>query len=136
MWIQTPKKTNHEIKRDIYFHLFLTLMLKNPYFLCGVKIPDQQFLIFLSFMNTFSEAVIRRCSSKQLLLRILQHSESKRDSSASFFIEHLRWLLLHFSKSIKQPFGKDVGFNRFLKKCSVYDVLIIFLLNMFQRHVV
>ena len=38
-----------------------------------------------------------------------------------FFIEHLRWLLLYFLKVIKQLFCKDV-----LKKCSCYDVLIIF----------
>ena len=39
-------------------------MLKNPVFLCTVKIPYELFLIFLSFMNTFSEAAVHRCSSK------------------------------------------------------------------------
>ena len=60
-------------------------------------------------MNTFSEAAVRRCSSK-VLLKTLQYSELKRDSNTgvlfeyfevfknSFFIEHLRGLL-HFFKS-------------------------------------
>ena len=40
-------------------------MLKNPvFFKCKVDIPYEQFLIFLSFMNTFSEAAVRRCFSK------------------------------------------------------------------------
>ena len=42
-------------------------MQKNPVFVCKVKIPYEQFLIFLSFMNTFSEAAVadvlqNRCS--------------------------------------------------------------------------
>ena len=31
-------------------------MLKNPAFLCRIKIPYQQLLIFLSFINTFLKA--------------------------------------------------------------------------------
>ena len=55
-------------------------------------------------MNTFSEATIRRCSSKWVLLKIAQYSELKRDSNTgvfnnSFFAEQLRWLLLPFFKS-------------------------------------
>ena len=40
-------------------------MLKNPVFLCGVKIPYQQFLTF-SISRTFSEADVlqNRCSKK------------------------------------------------------------------------
>ena len=41
-------ETNHEIKTNIFtnFHTF------------------EQFLVLLSFMNTFSEAAVLRCSSK------------------------------------------------------------------------
>ena len=42
-------ETNHEIKTNIF---------------TKVKISYEQFLVFLSFMNTFSEAALRRCSSK------------------------------------------------------------------------
>ena len=40
-------------KEKYIFHLFLVLMLKDLDFLCGVKIPCQQFLVFLGFMNIF-----------------------------------------------------------------------------------
>ena len=62
--MQTPKETNHEIKTKTHtFSLFLILRLKNPVFLCRVKILYQQFLTLLSFI-TFSEAAVRKCSSK------------------------------------------------------------------------
>ena len=53
MLIQTPVETNLEIKTNIF---------------TKVKIPYEQFLVFLSFMNTFSEAAARRRSSKVVLL--------------------------------------------------------------------
>ena len=42
-------ETNHETKTK---------------FFTKVKISYEQFLVFLSFTNTFSEAAVRRCSSK------------------------------------------------------------------------
>ena len=42
-------ETNREIKTNIF---------------TKVKISYEQFLVFLGFMDTFSEAVICRCSSK------------------------------------------------------------------------
>ena len=41
-----------QIQIDTYFRLSLILMLKNPvvFFSCGVKIPYQQLVIFLSFI--------------------------------------------------------------------------------------
>ena len=51
-----------------------------------VKIPYQQLLTFLTFMNTFSEGAVRRCSSKEVLLKISQYSESKRDSKTGIFL--------------------------------------------------
>ena len=55
--------------KDIYIFTcfwwpFLILMLKNPIFLCRVKIPSQQLLRFLSFMNIF------RSSRSQMFLKI------------------------------------------------------------------
>ena len=44
-----PMETNQEIKTNI------STKVKNSY---------EQFFVFLSFMNTFSEAVVCRCSSK------------------------------------------------------------------------
>ena len=39
-------------------------MLKKPVFQCKVKTPYEKFLIFLSFMSTFSEADVlqKKCS--------------------------------------------------------------------------
>ena len=42
-------ETNHEIKTNIF---------------AKVKISYEQFLVFLSFMNRFSEAAVRKCSLK------------------------------------------------------------------------
>ena len=39
-------------------------MLKKVVFQCKIKAPYEYFFVFLSFMNTFSEAAVRRCSSK------------------------------------------------------------------------
>ena len=41
-----------KIQIDLHFHLPQILILKNPYF----KIPYQQLLIILSFMNTIFES--------------------------------------------------------------------------------
>ena len=43
-------------------------------------------LVFLSFINTFLEPAVSRCSSKQVLLKFLQHSELKRDSDAGILL--------------------------------------------------
>ena len=51
--MQTPKKTNHEIKTSIF----------TCFFNINIKIPHEQ-SFFLSFTNTFSEADVRKCSSK------------------------------------------------------------------------
>ena len=59
------------MNKNKHFHLFLMLMLTNPvFFLYKVKIPCEQFLIFLNFMNKFSEDADRTCSSKIVLLKI------------------------------------------------------------------
>ena len=44
----------------------------------NVKIPNEQFLIFLSFMKAFLEAALRRYSSKQVFLNNFQYSEQKK----------------------------------------------------------
>ena len=54
-------------------------MLKNL-FSKKVKIPCEK-NFFLSFMNTLSEAAVRRCSSKWVLIKISQYSELKRGSN-------------------------------------------------------
>ena len=98
--IQTSEETNHEIKTDGYtFSLVFDIDVKNPY---------QQFLIFL--MNTFSEAAVRICSSKYkigalknfAIFRIKKTLQPRRFPvniakffKNSFFIECLRWLVLH-----------------------------------------
>ena len=159
---------------------------------------------FFCFMSIFSEATVRRCSSKQALLKIWQCSETsqqrtcleqrtkylapnvtifvklplnsghllitdkffktrrcplcrgstilgikKRRHHRHFHVNIVKFLrtaflqnnsggrpLLHFLKVIKQPVRKGVSFNRFLKKCPVYGVLIIFLLDTFQKYIV
>ena len=65
----------YEIKRNI-FHFFFNIKLKIPY---------KQFLFFLSF--TFSEAAVRRSSSKYVLLKISQYSELKETPTEEFFCE-------------------------------------------------
>ena len=49
-------------------------------------IPYQQFLIFLIFMNTFSDVAVCRCFSKLMLLKISQYSELQRDSTTGVFL--------------------------------------------------
>ena len=51
--------------------------------------PYQQFLIFLGFLNTFSEAAVQKFPSKWVLLKISQQSELKTFKN-SFFIENHR----------------------------------------------
>ena len=47
-------ETNHEIKTKRYaFSLVADINVEKPVFLCRVKIPYQQFLTFLSFINIF-----------------------------------------------------------------------------------
>ena len=67
-------------------NLFLIMMLKKPVFLCKIKTPYESILIFLSFVNTFSEAAICRCSLKYVLLKFSQYSELKRESSTGVFL--------------------------------------------------
>ena len=60
--MQTSWETNHEI---ISFSLVSdTDVGKTCLFNVKLKLLMNNFLIFLGFMNTFPEAVIRRCSSK------------------------------------------------------------------------
>ena len=42
-------------------------------------------LIFLSFMNTFSEAAVRRCSSKYVFLKVSQISQENTIIGVSFY---------------------------------------------------
>ena len=69
MLIQTPKKTNHEIKTKRYsFSLVSDNDVEKFCFLCRVKIPYQQFLLFLRFMHfqkqLFADILRNRCSKK------------------------------------------------------------------------
>ena len=65
MQIQTPKETNHEIKTKRYtFSLISGTDVEQYCFACRVKIPYQQFLTFLSFMNIF------RSSRLQMFFKI------------------------------------------------------------------
>ena len=41
---------------------------------------------FSKFHEHISEAAVRRCSSKQVLLKISQYSELKRDSNTGVFL--------------------------------------------------
>ena len=59
------------------FTCFFSIKLKTSY---------EQSLLFLSFMNTFSEAAVRRRSLKYMLLKISQYSELKRDSNTGVFL--------------------------------------------------
>ena len=74
------------IQRDIHFHLSLILMLKKWSVLLTLY---QHFLISLSITNLFSEAAVRWCSSKWVLLKISQYSELKRDSNTVGFRKFL-----------------------------------------------
>ena len=52
IYVNTNSKGNqswNKNKRNIHFHLFLIVMLKNLLFFFNIKIPYQQFLTFLSF---------------------------------------------------------------------------------------
>ena len=93
-------------------------MLKKPVFQCKIKTSYKYFFYF----SQFHEQIFKRSCSQMLFkigaLKILQYSELKRDSNTgvfpsvfrilrsfkknSFFIAHLRWLLLYFLKEIKQ----------------------------------
>ena len=55
-------------------------------------------------MYAVTEAAIQRCSVKKVFLKISQNSQENTCARVSFkflrtpfFIEHLRWLLLHLS---------------------------------------
>ena len=63
--MQTPKETNYEIKTKRYTFSFVSdIDVEKSCFLCRVKIPYQQFLTFLSFMN------ICRSSRSQMIFKI------------------------------------------------------------------
>ena len=69
---QTPKETNHEIKTSIFtcfFHEIKTNIF-TCFFNVKLKIPYEQSLFFLIFMNTFSEAAVLKqwCFSANLLI--------------------------------------------------------------------
>ena len=95
---QIPKETNHEIKTSIFscfFHEIKTNIF-TCFFNIKLKFLVNKFYFFsvssYGFMNTFSEAAVRRSSSKKLLLKISQCFELKRDSNRDFFL----WILLIF----------------------------------------
>ena len=55
--MQIPEENNHEIKATRYtFSLVSDTDAEKSCFLCRVKNPYQQFLIFLSFMNIFKSS--------------------------------------------------------------------------------
>ena len=81
---------------DIQLHLFLILMSKNPVSLCGVKIANQQFLIFLSFMNIF------RSSGLQMFFKI-----RALKNFAIFWIKnslHHRYFPVNMAKFFRKAF--------------------------------
>ena len=88
MWIQTSKEINHEIKTNIFtcsWHWCWNIVFLN------VKSKFLRVIFnILSFMNIFSEAVVRRCSSTQVLLKILQYSELKTDFNTDVFLWRLQ----------------------------------------------
>ena len=115
--IQTPTKTNHEIKTSIFTCFFHEI--KTNIFTCffdiNIKIADEQ-----SFFCQFHEHIFRS-SRSQMFFKIGASKDFaifwiKRDSNIGvflwiwicifsnncFFIEHIQWLLLYFLKVIKQ----------------------------------
>ena len=94
MWIQTSKEINHEIKTNIFtcsWHWCWNIVFLN------VKSKFLRAIFnILSFMNIFSEAVVRRCSSTQVLLKILQYSELKTDFNTDVFL----WILQSFYEQL------------------------------------
>ena len=88
IWIQTPKETNHEIKTSIFtcFSHEIKTNIFPCFFNIKLKIPYEQSLFFLSFVNTFSEAAVWRCSWKQVLLKISHYSKLKIDSNRGAFL--------------------------------------------------
>ena len=59
-------------------------MLKKPVFNVRLKLLIN--FNFSQFHNRFSETAVRRCSSKQVLLKILQYSELTRDFNTGVFL--------------------------------------------------
>ena len=58
MQIQTPRETNHEIKTKRYtLSLVFDTVVEKSFFSCRTKIPYQQFLTFLSFMNNVKSSL-------------------------------------------------------------------------------
>ena len=105
-------------KRDIHFHLFVILILKNNAFF-NVEIKPLSTTFYFSqfhdhiFRNSRSQMFFKIGALKNFaIFRKLQHRyfscEYCEIFKNSFSIEHLRWLLLYFLKVIK------------------YDVLILF----------
>ena len=96
MYENTNSKGNQSWIKTNIFTCFWYWCWQILFFLYKVKIPYEQFLIFLSFMNKFSEAADRRCSSKIVLLKISWYSELKRDSSTGVFL----WILRSFYRTL------------------------------------
>ena len=89
LYLKTPKKTNHEIKAKRYtFSLASSdTDVEKSYFLCRVKIPYQQFLSFLSFINIF------RSSRSQIFFKLgalLQYSELKESPTQVISCEYCK----------------------------------------------
>ena len=100
-------------------------------------------LVKLFRKNPFSEIVVQRCSLKKVFLKILQNSQENtcarifflmklKFSRTPFFIEHLRWLLLHFfpmffrSVSRTQWNIEDGAFYKNSEKNFILDVWLCF----------
>ena len=108
-------------------------MLKNPVFLCRVKIPYQQFLTFLSFMSIFRSSRLQmffkiRALKNCAILRIKKSLQNR--CSPVNIAKFLRTVFLQnfpggcfciILKVIKQLFAKSI-----LKVACVIDIKLFF----------
>ena len=108
-------------------------MLKNPVFLCRVKIPYQQFLTFLSFMNIFrnshSQVFFKTGALKNFAIFWIKEESPAQVFSSEYCKNFKNSFLQNFSsgcfciflKVIKQLFHKGY---LFLQKFPCYDALM------------
>ena len=123
---QTPKETNHEIKTSIFtcffheiktniFTCFINIKLKflmnNFYFLFPVSWTHFQKQPFPDALQSSCSEKFRNISNEKGTPTEVFFCQYCYFFHNSFFIEHLRWLLLHLLKVIKQLFCKGVYGN-------------------------
>ena len=95
--------------RAKYWELFHLKQKNSQHSNISVTLIKWLWLFIFGSLISLKEAVARRCSVKKVFLKISQNSqENKKETLAqvfscefceifknAFFIEHLRWLLLH-----------------------------------------